>query len=219
MRYLVEQYYSIKPEEVDDPFTGKKSTDWDTFWRKRAGFLELMPDTMRTTFEDYLKRRQTPMEKLFNEVNSTYIRPYWDMRDAVLRALPADQQSIVRRYDRASNVADKNAIANITFTGIGSDGRTRQLSVIGNFNSAVEMARKSYRLQHPLTDFYLYRWGYVTTLLSPDAQSISNQNGMGIPGLESMTEWPRTMQDAIDKATRENMDKYGFSADWLKGGE
>lgn len=200
-KYIIEQYYTIQPEELVDPVSGKLYTDWETYWRRREGFMSIMPDDLRVKFEDYLDRRRTPLEKMFEEVSTTQLKPYWNLSSSVIEVLPDEHKSIIALWKMASTPEDKARYEAITFRGETLTGEPQMLSIVGNYNSMVRRARQAYRKAHPTTDYFLYRWGYVTKVVTPEAQSIVEGYGWDIPGLEPVESWSGTLEEHIKEFT------------------
>jgi len=156
-------YFSVQLEKKADPYTGEEDWDYLGFWLKREAIKNAMPPELRTQFEMYIRRYETPLERTFRLANEQYIKGYWATNRILLEQFTDEEKALIAEfYADATTLTRREEIrATVRSTG-------RQL--ISEWESMRADAKSALREASPRLDFWLYVFGYVTSVKTPEAR-------------------------------------------------
>jgi hypothetical protein len=160
---LVAQYYELKPQLRRDPETGQLTYDFDTYFAQTDALIESLPDAVKQRFLAYIHRNWTDTQKLYWTISREYLRPYRNLREAVIQQFTPDEQEILRRYSSTEG-AEQAALEEITM----ADGN----KLIATFTKDLRTARLHMRRMDPTLEAWLYFWGKVTEFNTADSEAI-----------------------------------------------
>ncbi len=158
---LSAMYYELTPQK--DPVTGQ--VDWLAYFAAVDTLIEAMPEPYQGRFLEFIHNDWTETEKLYWSVNREYLRPYSNLREAVIQTFSAEEQLIIRRFPRL-DTEEQQALREMP----GIADPTRQL--IANFEDDLSSARRNFRQMSPETDAWLFFWGSTNQTLSPAAAQL-----------------------------------------------
>jgi len=170
-------YYSIQPEVVKDKYTGEENIDWVGFYIKRETVRMALSEDQREEFDVYVRTNETPLEAKFRDVVNTYLKGYWAVRNIVLaQYTEAEKAAIAEYYADGTTLTRKKEIEDYV-------SPTTGLQLISGYQSQLTDGRAKLRMISPKLDFYLYVFGYVTTVKTDEARAMVDaweQNRMSL---------------------------------------
>jgi len=159
-------YFSLELKKKKDPYTGEEDDDYLGFWLNREAVRQALTDEQRQDFDAYIRRYETPMERLFKDVTNRYLRGYRATTRIMLEDYTNEQQALIAEfYADKTTLERKQEIQAMTNPKSG-----RQL--ISEWSSILSDARASLRTVSPKLDFWLYVFGYTTVPKTDAAQSM-----------------------------------------------
>ncbi len=169
---LMSMYFSIELEETVDPGSGERVYDWDKFWANREMIEAAIPDEDKGKWSDYITRNTAPMMEVWHDVYGNYFRKYYDIWDATLQSYPEDEQAIIKEFlflESSQQKLDRQAAIKEIASGKTGD------KLISSFRSDVSQTREALRYKNPHLDAWLFYWGRVTSLKTPQAEKLFRQ--------------------------------------------
>lgn len=157
---LLWEYYQMSPKLRTDE-EGNLYYDFATYFAQVDALLESMPDAIKTRFLDYIHRDWTPTQKLYWESSREYLRPYTNLREAVIQQFSPEEQSILRTYTHAEGF-ELDQLRDVK-TGTGD-------KLISTFETMLRDARINLRMMDPQTDAWLAFWGRTSTFRTKNAK-------------------------------------------------
>ena len=182
-------YFEIELEKKTDPYTGEEEDDFLTFWLKREAVRMALTEDQRRQFDQYIKRYTTPMEGTFRYAYNKYIRGYKAVDRIIFEGYSDEQKALIKEYYATTTTLTRREEIKSVISDTG-----RQL--ISEYDSKRSNAKEALREVSPTLDFYLYAFGYVTTLKTPEARTMvdsweSDRSSIIIPGVEGISYEPR----------------------------
>ena len=163
LKEAINLYFSIELETKKDPYTGDVEEDFLTFWMKREAVRRALTPEQLDEFDNHIRKYQSPMELTFHHAYNTYIRGYKSSDRVVFNQLPENEKQLVKEYYAdTTTLTRKEEIRSLT----GNNGR----QIIAGYESARTEARTTLRQVSPTLDFWLYVFGYTSTLQTPEAR-------------------------------------------------
>jgi len=172
MRELMNLYFSIKLEEVEDPETGELYRDWDSFWTYRKAIEAAIPDEFKKEWEEFLSRNTTPYEQVRFLVNEEYFRKYNQVWEMVLATYPEGEQKLVEEYlhlGRVKKNKERRAAIKLMVS------EKTELKLISSFQSDLSSARRALRYANPQLDAWLNFFGRVDSFTTDSAETAYEQ--------------------------------------------
>ncbi len=167
MDEVIDLYFNIKLEKSKDPYTGEEDYDYLKFWLQRESVKMALPENLRADFEAYIRRYETPMERVFREVYNGYIRGYQASSRVVFNSYDEEQKSLIKEYYADTTTSDrKSQIESVVTTGGNK--------LISEYTTKLTQARQALRQVSPKLDFWLNVFGYVDTQKTKVATDMLN---------------------------------------------
>ena len=161
----IDLYFSIELERTAEEFTGEEEWNYLGFWLQREAIRMALTEEQRAEFDNYIRKFETPVEKLFRQVSDKYFRGYKAIPRILIEEYSDDQRALISEYYAdGTSLTRKEEIRNAE----GLAGK----KLISGWESGLTVARAKIRYNSPMLDFWLYVFGYTTTSKTPAARSL-----------------------------------------------
>lgn len=161
----IDLYFSIELEKAKDPYTGEEDYDYLGFWLNREAVRQALTEEQRADFDTYIRRYETPMERLFRDISNRYLRGYRAVSRILLESYTEEQKALIKEfYADTTTSARKEELRDITGPG--------GFKLISGWEGALSDARIRMRQASPTLDFWLYVFGYTTKPRTSAAQTM-----------------------------------------------
>jgi hypothetical protein len=168
MDEAIDLYFSLELKKTKDKYTGEEDWDYLGFWLNREAVRMALTPEQRKDFEAYIRKYETPVEKLYRQVSDKYIRGYKAVPRIVLAGYSEEQKALIAEYYSDTVALDRKAAIREM---IAPSGR----KLISDWEGGLSEARSRLRLVSPMLDFWLYAFGYTTTVKTPAAQALASK--------------------------------------------
>jgi len=188
---LLENYYSIKPADTAGKSELESDAAWEDFFQKRDEIevvVAELPTTLRQEFYYEMTKSKTPMELLFWRVSRTVLRPYLNLSRATLAQFTEEQQEEIQAARSPFSLAARGYTARA-------------------FTARVRNQRETMRASSPELDYWLFYFGYTTTLRS--GRRLWQLWGLNPPSLPQPETWPDSYESVQNKLAQEAVQRWG----------
>ena len=163
----IDLYFSIELKKTTDKYTGEEDFDYFGFWLNREAVRQALTPDQLASFDSYIRKYETPMEKLYRQVSDKYFRGYRSVSRILITGYTPDQQAAIAEYYSSSvSLSRKEEIRKLA----APSGR----ALISDWEGGLTDARTKLRLSSYMLDFWLYVFGYTTTIKTPEARALAN---------------------------------------------
>jgi len=166
MDEALDLYFNIKLEKDKDPYTGEEDYNYLKFWLQREAVKMALPEDLRSEFESYIRRYETPMEEVFRTAYNNYIRGYQAASRIIFAGYAEDQKALISEYYADTTTSSrKDEIEAMLDPTTGNQ-------LISSYTRKLTQARGAMRQVSPKLDFWLNVFGYVDSQKTPEAKAM-----------------------------------------------